>query len=188
MNQHTEARVNLAQEERAIRRASTFALILSTLCFSIGYFTLPLFFEFPSTLVNRLSFAIQASVFVLVWVLIGVMMVSIGRRKSVADVGGSASGPPSPRIAVQVAFLQNTLEQAVLAVGAYLALATLVTGAWLSLIVTAVALFGVGRLLFLRGYYQDQHGARGRALGMTLTMLPTLAGYLLAIALILIPS
>ncbi|MFQ4136158.1 MAPEG family protein [Nodosilinea sp. PGN35] len=188
MSQPSPAPVNLHQEEQAIRRAGTRSLLLCALCFGLGYVTLPLVFEFPTLLVNRLAFALQASVFVLLWVLVGVMMVSIGRRRSLEDVGGAASGPPSDNIALAVAFLQNTLEQAVLAVGAYLALATLLSGPWLSLIATAVVLFGVGRLLFLRGYRRDQRGAKGRAFGMTLTMLPTLAGYLLAIALMLLPS
>ncbi len=186
MTHLSDARVDLHQEERAIRRAGTLSLLLCALCFGVGYVVLPLVFEFPTALVNRLAFALQASLFVLLWVLVGVMMVSTGRRKSLADVSGAASGPPSEKIAVSVAFLQNTLEQAVLAVGAYLALATRLSGPWLSLIVTAVVLFGVGRLLFLRGYRRDQRGAKGRAFGMTLTMLPTLAGYLLAIALIVL--
>jgi hypothetical protein len=188
MNQSSDGQVDLHQEELAIRRAGTLSLLLCALCFGLGYITLPLVFEFPTVLVERLAFALQASVFVLIWVLIGVIMVSTGRRKSLADVGGSASGPPSDKIAVSVAFLQNTLEQAVLAVGAYLALATRLSGPWLSLIVTAVILFGAGRLLFLKGYRHDQRGAKGRALGMTLTMLPTLAGYGLVIALTIIPS
>ncbi|WP_035987643.1 MAPEG family protein [Leptolyngbya sp. KIOST-1] len=188
MSQQSNAPVNLHQEEQSIRQAGTLSLLLCAFCFAIGYVTLPRVFEFPTLLMNRLAFALQASVFALLWVLIGVMMVSAGRRKSVEDVGGAASGPPSGKIAVSVAFLQNTLEQAVLAVGAYLALATLLSGPWLSLIVTAVVLFGVGRLLFLRGYRRDQRGAKGRAFGMTLTIWPTLAGYLLAIALIVIPA
>ncbi|WP_416676371.1 MAPEG family protein [Egbenema bharatensis] len=186
MNPRSREQVDLRKEELAIRRAGIVALLICTLGFAIGYFTLPRFFEFPTELVDRLSFAIQSSVFVLIWVLIGVTMVSIGRRRSVSDVGGAASGPPSPQIAVQVAFLQNTLEQAVLAVGVYLSLATLLSGAWLSLIVIAVLFFAVGRVLFLNGYRQDQTGAQGRALGMVLTMLPTLAGYILAIGLIMV--
>jgi hypothetical protein len=188
MSQPYDGQVNLHQEELAIRRAGTLSLLLCALCFGLGYVTLPQLFEFPTDLVERLAFAFQSSLFVLIWVLVGVGMVATGRRKSLADVGGSASGPPSEKIAVSVAFLQNTLEQAVLAVGAYLALATRISGPWLSLIVTAVVLFGVGRLLFLRGYRRDHRGAKGRAFGMTLTMWPTLAGYLLAIALIIIPS
>ena len=52
----------------------------------------------------------------------------------------------------------------------------------LSLIVVAVALFGVGRIAFLIGY---PHGAGGRAFGMVTTTLPSIAGYALAIGLIL---
>jgi hypothetical protein len=98
-----------------------------------------------------------------------------------SDIGGSAAGPPSKRIAVQVAFLQNTLEQAVLAVGLYLALATLLAGRWLVLIPVGVFFFVVGRVRFFRGY---PVGVEGRALGMTCTMLPTVVGYLVALVLL----
>jgi uncharacterized membrane protein YecN with MAPEG domain len=64
----------------------------------------------------------------------------------------------------------------------YLAFATLLTGAWLSLIVVAVVIFAVGRILFLKGYSQ---GVRGRAFGMCLTMMPSIMGYILAIILII---
>lgn len=188
MTRDPNQQIDLEQEELAIRNASTLSFILCLLCFGLGYFILPLWFEFPTELVDRLAFSLQVSLFALMWVLVGVILVSTGRRKSIEDVGGAAAGPPSANIAVQVAFLQNTLEQAVLAVGAYLVLATCLSGPWLSLLVTAVILFGVGRCLFLRGYQRDYQGAKGRAFGMTLTMLPTLAGYLLAIVLILLPS
>jgi hypothetical protein len=82
--------------------------------------------------------------------------------------------------AVEEAF-RASLEQAVLASGLYLALATLLTGAWLSLIPVAVVFFGIGRVLFLRRYHE---GAAGRAWGMTLTLMPTMLGYLLAIVLV----
>ncbi|MDM9384463.1 MAPEG family protein [Chlorogloeopsis sp. ULAP01] len=188
MNTRSQEQVDLQREELAIRRAAVTALFLCLLCFAVGYFTLPVFFDFPTELVDRLAFAVQASVFVLIWVLVGVGMVSWGRRHSVADIGGSASEPPSSRIAIQAAFLQNTLEQAVLAVGAYLALASLIGGAWLSLIVIAIIIFAVGRVLFLFGYRRYPTVARGRALGMALTVIPTLAGYVLAIALIAVQS
>ncbi|TVQ21786.1 MAG: MAPEG family protein, partial [Leptolyngbya sp. DLM2.Bin15] len=108
MTQPYDGQVNLHQEELAIRRAGTLSLLLCALCFVLGYITLPQLFEFPTDLVDRLAFALQASLFVLIWVLVGVSMVAKGRRKSLADVGGAASGPPSEKIAVSVAFLQNT--------------------------------------------------------------------------------
>ncbi len=47
MDTGSEAQVNLQKEELAIRRASFMALLICSLCFAIGYFTLPNFFEFP---------------------------------------------------------------------------------------------------------------------------------------------
>ena len=174
--------VDMDAAERCIRRSGLLALAVTLLAAFAAYHLLPLLWSFPQELPARLAFAAQASAFVLVWVLVGVGIVSTLRRFSPEDIGGSAFGPPSPRLAVPVAFLQNTLEQAVLAAGMYLALASLLAGPWLALIVVGVVLFGVGRVLFLRGYAR---GVFGRAFGMTLTMMPTLLGYLLVIALVI---
>ncbi|CAN0601253.1 unnamed protein product [Ectocarpus sp. 12 AP-2014] len=140
-------------------------------------------FAFPEELPDRLAFAAQASIFVLLCVVIAIGMVSTARRFSPDDIGGSAGRAPSENIAIYVAFLQNTLEQTVIAVGLYFALATLLSGPWLSLIPIGVLFFLVGRVLFLRGY---SRGVEGRALGMTLTMTPTVLGYLLVIVLVVV--
>jgi uncharacterized membrane protein YecN with MAPEG domain len=173
--------IDMAEAERAIRRAGTIALFVTLAAAAAGYLLLPRLFEFPTQLAERLAFAVQASALVLFVVLVAVGMVSTARRKSPEDIGGSAAGPPSEGLAIYAAFLQNTLEQAVLAVGLYLAMATLVQGPWLSLIVVGVVLFVIGRVAFLRGYPK---GARGRALGMTLTMMPTILGYVAVIVLL----
>jgi uncharacterized membrane protein YecN with MAPEG domain len=171
----------MARHERAIRRAGLSALGASAAAALASYLLLPLVFTFPTDLAERLAFAAQASVFVLLWVLVGVAMVSTTRRRSAADSGGAAAGPPSAALAIRSAFLQNTLEQAVLAAGAYIALATLTSGDALAVVIAAVVLFAVGRTLFYRGY---PRGASGRALGMTLTMTPTILIYLAALALL----
>jgi hypothetical protein len=158
------------------------ALIVCAAGLALGYTILPRCFHFPIDLPARLVFAVRADLFVLLWVGLGVVLVGLGRGRSAVDIGGAAFAPPSPAIAVQVAFLQNTLEQAVIAAGAHLALATLLDGAALALIVAAIALFGLGRLTFLIGY---SGGAGGRAFGMAATFLPTGAGYALAIGLLL---
>lgn len=170
--------MNLKDEQRKVRLAAVAATLFCSLMLGIGYLVLPGLLQFPVELSERLAFVLRADLFVLVWILIGVRLVSHGRFHSVADIGGSGSGPPSPKIATKVAFLQNTLEQAVLAVGVHLALATLLTGPALSLILIAVVLFGLGRVSFYVGY---PHGAGGRAFGMVTTVLPTLAGFVLAI-------
>ena len=172
---------DMAQGERAIRRAGVLTLLALGLAVPLAWFGVPRFFELPVALPERLAFAAQASAVVLACVVVAVLIVSTVRRFSPQDNAGSAAGPPSPRLAIYAAFLQNTLEQAVIASGLYFALAALVGGAWLSLIPVGVVFFVVGRILFLRGYAA---GVKGRALGMALTMTPTVLGYVLVLPLL----
>lgn len=173
--------IDMVQAERSIRVASLASLVALAAAVSAGYFLMPAIFAFPEGLAERLAFAAQASIFVLLCLVVAIAMVSTGRRFSPDDIGGSAARPPSEKIAIHVAFLQNTLEQAVIAVGLYFALAALVSGPWLVLIPIGVLFFVVGRVLFLLGYSK---GVEGRALGMTLTMMPTVLGYLLVVVLL----
>lgn len=161
--------VDLAREERLIRIRSTLALAIVLVCFALGYMLLPRAFTFPEALAGRMAMAAQAGAFVLLCLVVAVGMVSFGRRQSADDIGGAAGGPPSPALAVKAAFLQNTLEQAVLACGAFFAFAAVATGAGLALLPVAALLFCAGRVLFWLGY---PGGAGARALGMALTLLP----------------
>lgn len=172
--------IDMTKAERSIRRAGVVSLLALACAVPLSYFLMPMLFEFPIELSERLAFAAQSSVFVLLCVVVGIGMVSTARRFSPQDINGSAARPPSQDIAIYVAFLQNTLEQAVIAVGLYFALATLLSGAWLSLLPVGVLFFVVGRVLFFRGYSK---GVAGRALGMVLTMIPTVLGYLLILVL-----
>ena len=175
-DQLTDAELKL--EQPRVIRNSVAALLFCSSILAGAYLVLPRYFEFPVDLSARIAFAFRADVFVFLWIIVGVRMVARGRFSSAADNRGSAFAPPSRAIAVPVAFLQNTLEQVVAAVGAHLALATLLEGAALSLIPAAVVLFGIGRLAFLIGYPK---GAGARAFGMVTTTLPTIGGYGLAI-------
>ena len=175
----------LAIQQARIRRAAFRGIAICIVVLLAARVGLPHIWSFPAGAVERIAFVLQASVFVWVWVLFGVRLVAKGRYRSAADNRGSAFGPPSPVIAIPVAFLQNSLEQAVLAVGAYLALATLAPPSDLSLIIGGVVLFGVGRIAFLRGYAS---GAGGRALGIVLTVIPTLAAYAYAVGLMALRS
>lgn len=126
-----------------IRRAAAQSSALCVVALATGYPMLSRLFSFPELMADRLAFALQTDVFVMFWILFGVGLVSRGRRHSPEDIGGAISGPASPRIAIMAAFLQNTLEQAVLIVGMHLALVTLLPRDALSLIVVSVALFAI---------------------------------------------
>ena len=174
--------MDLRAEQQKIIRHAVAGIIFCTLVLASGYAILPRYLEFPVRLADRLAFALRADVFVFLWILFGIRMVARGRFHSAADIKGSAFGPPSAQISVRVAFLQNTLEQAILAVGAHVALATVLSGPALALIPTAVALFAIGRLTFFIGYPK---GAGARAFGMVATVIPTVGAYALAIGLMI---
>ena len=177
--------VDLPAEQRKVIWNALLAAIFCAAVLAAGYVLLPRYFSFPTDIEGALVLTIQADLFVFIWVAIGVRLVSRVRFYSAADNPGSAFAPPSPRIAVPIAFLQNTLEQAVIAVGAHLALATLLSGPALSLIPSAVLLFAIGRIAFLAGY---RKGAGGRAFGIVVTVLPSIAGYLTAITLLVMSA
>lgn len=166
--------IDMAAEERAIRRDTTIALAVTAAAFLGAYRLLPGLVDMPSGPAEQLGFAALCWAVPCLVLMAAILMVSTGRRFSAADIGGQAAGPPSERLAIKAAFLQNTLEQTVLAAGFFFALAAISGGAWLALLPAAALLFVLGRVLFYLGY---ERGAKGRSLGMALTMLPSATGF-----------
>lgn len=182
MSVHPESNAELLREQRKIYAASGAAFLLCIVLLGGAHAFLPDLVEFQGeALESRLSFLAGATLFLAVWVIVGIGMVARGRRRSAEDIGGSAYSRPSPRIAVASAFLQNTLEQSVVAAVAMFALLMLAGAAGMPFIAAWVVLFGIGRITFFLGYPK---GAGGRAFGMALTMLPSIAAFLISIALL----
>jgi len=166
--------IDMAAAEWAIRRDSSIALAVTVAAFIGAYRWLPGLVDLPTGMAERLGFAALCWAVPCLVLMVAILMVSTARRFSAEDIGGQAAGPPSDRLAVKAAFLQNTLEQTVLAAGFYFALAAISGGAWLALLPVSALLFVIGRVLFYLGY---ERGVRGRSLGMSLTMLPSFVGY-----------
>lgn len=175
---------DLAAEQHKIYKGVGAALFVSAIVLGGAHLYLHRLFQFPDTsLEARLIFWASGTLVVIFWVVLGIGMVSRGRRRSPEDIWGSAYSAPSPRIAVAVAFLQNTLEQAVLAAFASLALVLLLPDKSMPLIAALVLLFCIGRAAFLVSY---PDGAGARSFGMALTMLPSLMAVGLALAIALL--
>ncbi len=166
--------VDLTVERRRIRLRGALAFVLCSTVLGLGVYWLPRWLSLPVDLADRLTFALRANLFVLIWLLIAVGIVSTIRRYSAEDNAGSAFSPPSARLAIPAAFLQNTLEQVVITMSAFLALATVEGEAALAYIVASLPLFALGRITFLRGY---PGGAGARAFGMVTTALPSLGAF-----------
>ena len=174
--------MSLSPEQRRVAAGMGLAVVATLVGLRFGPQVYPLALPPLATLPDRLSFALQADLFVLVWLVLAVGNVARLRFLSPGDIAGSGFASPGPRIAVGVAIVQNTLEQSFLALGAHLALATRLGPQQMVLIPCLVALFCLGRLCFWLGY---RHGAGGRAFGFATTFYPTVYAYGLAITLVI---
>ena len=125
----------------------------------------------PLRLDMRLTDALRADAFVLVWLAAGIAHVARLRFFSPADIGGSVAAA-GDAVGRGRAILQNTLEQVCLAIPVHLMLAAVLPQSG-TLIVAMAVLFGIGRLCFWAGY---RHGARWRAFGFALTFYPSVGG------------
>lgn len=123
---------------------------------------------FPATLAHALKWDVLLALCLVVHVAL------LGRHRILTpeDIDGSGLTTATPRARVLQATLQNTLEQAVLALVAHMAWSAVMPLHWQAAVPAAALLFVTGRALFLRGYAR---GAPSRALGFTLTFFPTVA-------------
>ena len=138
--------------------------------------------DVPSDPEGRVATWFACSALACIWLLVAVGRLAGHRFFTPADIDGGGMSGNTPRAALLQALIQNTLEQALLAIVAY--------GAWLwlapreahGLAVVFAVYFSIGRLLFFAGY---SRGAPFRALGFTLTFYPTVALYLMLLPRIL---
>ncbi|MFP5449222.1 MAG: MAPEG family protein [Alphaproteobacteria bacterium] len=170
----------LSADQKGVLRGGALAFAITVLIGAPAYAWLPLWSvgaPLSGEVGDHLAYALKWSIPIHLWLAVCIRQVSRGRFNSPADIDGSAFAAASEAIAVPRAILQNSLEQTVLAVGAYLALAVTLRGRELILIPILVAFFLAGRIWFALGYRRK---APGRAGGMVLTAAPTIAALLLA--------
>jgi len=86
------------------------------------------------------------------------------------DINGSGLVAGTDTASLLQALIQNTLEQAVLAVPVYFCCAIVFPIEYLGTVVAGGAMFLIGRISFFLGY---QYGAPSRAFGFAFTFYPT---------------
>ena len=128
-----------------------------------------------ATNVDRLSLWAACSTAAAAWLALAVGLQARNRFFSPADIDGAALSEASARAKLLQALIQNTLEQAALAVLAYAAWLLMTPTSGARTVALCAVLFSVGRLLFFAGYVR---GAAARSLGFALTFYPT-AGLLI---------
>lgn len=131
---------------------------------------------------QQILFTLQWDAGILLCLLFAIGTLARHRFLTPADIDGGGLSAGTDRAREYQAILQNTLEQAVIAVLAHLLWTAAMPRAWLAAIPAAVALFVLGRILFTLGY---RRGAAARAFGFALTFYPTVLLTLAALATLL---
>jgi hypothetical protein len=123
-------------------------------------------------LASRLTFTAHWMLLPGLCLLVGVVVA--GRRGFIPDAIDGTRTPTSRGLEINLRYNQNTVEQTVLACIAWTGLATSLPLAHLVLIPAMATLFTIGRAAFWVGYLIYP---MGRAFGMVLTVVPTIASY-----------
>ena len=121
---------------------------------------------------DRLSFVIRYLLVPGACLLVGVIVA--GRRGFLPDAIAGTRTPTSRSLQINLRYNQNTLEQTVIACIAWTGLAVALPTAQLTLIPAMAMLFAIGRGAFWIGYLIHP---MGRAFGMVITVLPTIAAF-----------
>ena len=123
----------------------------------------------------RLEYALKCEVFAALCLLAGIGAIG-NRRFFTPDAIG---GGPSASIEIDLRYVQNTLEQLVLAIVAHLALVLVVPEDSIRVVAILVMLFVIGRATFWIGYHIS---GPARAFGFATTFYPTVATYVYVIS------
>jgi MAPEG family len=155
------------REQRSVALAA-----LAALCAAIAVMVVAAIADHaagPTPFTARLHYALRLDVIVVAWLAAAIANVARMRFFSERDIVGSTGEAASKEVRDASAILQNTFEQAVLAMATHIiVVATFVQST--ALVTALVGLFAFGRLFFWVGY---KHGAKGRAFGFALTFYPS---------------
>lgn len=172
-------RDDIKGEQRRVWHGIAWAFIVCVAVMSAAHVFVPhLLLARSDDLQSLLEVWVLAILLVLGWVIFAIGAVSHGRRHSMEDVRGSAYSAPSSKLAVPVAFLQNTLEQSFVMLFSQLALVIVLRTRSIPIAIASALLFSIGRAALVSRYSK---GAGARSFGMALTALPSLVAFVLAV-------
>lgn len=93
--------IDLRKEVQDIRVAAGGSLVLTAGSFAAGYVVLPRFFRFPADTLDALVFTLRVDLFILLWVVVAIGLVSMPdaspRRTSAAAPSDSPARPSGSR-------------------------------------------------------------------------------------------
>ena len=166
----------LTDKQRGVLRGMVAGLGVSALAIIAAIVAPPAALLPAPGLPEALAHALKWDALVLACLAVNIGVLARHRFFTPLDIDGGGVSRNTPQAGVLQATLQNTLEQAVLALGTHAAWAASMAADWQAAVPAAAVLFVAGRVLFWRGYAR---GAPARALGFALTFYPSIVMLLL---------
>lgn len=156
----------MSPKQRAVLRGMAAALLLSLAVLLLAAIAAPAWLMPPAAIASALRWDL------LVVACLAGCIAALARHRffTPEDIDGSGPGAGTDQARRLQALLQNTLEQAVLAIGVHAAWAGVMPSRLQAVVPAAALLFVTGRVMFYRGYAS---GAGGRAFGFALTFYPS---------------
>jgi uncharacterized MAPEG superfamily protein len=164
--------VQLTRAQRSVVLQLASGATASLVAVAGAYFYLPFSVPSPASPGDRVAFALRWDAVAALALVLGVLRIVRERFTSPERLDGSPPTPGERRFEIDRRYLQNTLEQFVLAVIAHAALAAQLTGDALRLVPILATWFLLARIAYLAGYHRDP---LARGFGWAATWLPTLA-------------
>ena len=169
----------LTEKQRGVLGGMMLGLASTLLALALAIVAAPVaFLPADNSAASAIAHALRWDILLVLWLAASIAMLARHRFFTPADIDGGGLSDGTPIAKVLQSILQNTLEQAVLALSAHLIWAATMPWRWQAAIPAAAMLFFIGRALFWRGYAR---GAPARALGFALTFYPTVAMLVVAV-------
>ncbi|MBM9514622.1 MAPEG family protein [Desulfogranum marinum] len=162
--------MKISQKQVGVFKGMATAMLVSLLTVTLGIMTDPFHFHKLEGLEGKLEVLGLSIILPTLFLTASIGRLAKFRFFSPEDIDGSGLTKGSEKAIILQSLLQNTLEQLVIAVGAYTAWCLVMPAAWLSAVPLCSLAFAIGRLSFYTGY---QKGAPSRAFGFALTFYPT---------------
>ncbi|MEQ8818154.1 MAG: MAPEG family protein [Thalassobaculum sp.] len=160
----------LSEAQRGVLRGMLAAVAVTVAAIGAAVLLQPAFLMPLPGFEQRLAATLHWDGLVLACLVLAIGLLARHRFFTPADIDGSGLTAGTDRAKVLQAVLQNTLEQAVIAVLAHLLWTAATPAGWFAAVPAAAMLFLVGRICFALGY---RGGAPARAFGFALTFYPT---------------
>ncbi|MDC0857361.1 MAPEG family protein [Rickettsiales bacterium] len=167
----------LSNNQKSVVKGIVIALIITIGVLLYGILVNPFNASSNMPLIDQLQ--IMMHLFGIFGLILGITIARLAKYRffSSNDIDGGGLTTASSEAKLLQSELQNTLEQTVLAIFAYLCWIGSMPSNYLSVLILNAGLFLIGRILFIIGY---DKGAKSRALGFALTFYPSMITLLIA--------